>query len=859
MKRFLYFIFTFLAVISMYAQPNWTPVNYTNSTTAYGIVTIDGLPAASGDKVGSFVGSECRAVGNITINAGTAYVTLIIQGEQVETVSFKVWQANTNTILNVVFTTQTSPGNTIGSPPNYLAITATSTSNILVVTPDYQDVNSTAGTTTFNISNSGSGTMNWTAVTNTSWMTITSGSSGTNSGTVTASYTTNTGTSRTATITITANGATGSPKTVEVRQAAASQFTVATSSNPTSGGTTAGGGIFGNGTSVTVMATPNSGYNFINWTEGSTVVSTNTSYTFTISSNRTLVANFAVVGGIITSATSGNWNSISTWIGGIIPNSLNDVVIALGTSVTVNTPSNPECNNLTINGTLIGSVNLSSNLLINGSHSNGTISVSKNVTVGTGNSFSTSSNLLFMGTSNTVLSVPATGVILGGITINKTNNTNTITLTGGDLKTSANTTFVNGMFVTGTNTFNLWVPFFSGGQGFTRVGVVGTNVSHVVGNLAKTLFSAGNGLASSCEPRQEFPIGTLTQYKMVAVTFNPAFGLPTTPNATLTVNAFDGSPGGSVGLPIQSGVSTGIDVARYPNFYWTIASAPFTIGSASPFDLELYATGFTDYDALANVRIICRYGAVSDVANDWLLLGTNNSYDNSLSGTNPTIIQRGATVGLRSGGAVFTLGVKSNIFVKTAIPKQWLVLSAGAKNYNVTQLFQGNIGTLTCVAQSSNAAVATAVILGSTLQITPVAVGDVVVTVTAQDLTYNDFFAYSFPVNVGLTDVEATDQLPTEFALYQNYPNPFNPTTTIKFSIPIEMEYIPSLQHVTLKVYDLLGREIATLVNEEKSPGNYEVRFDSETFRGTSLPSGVYFYRLQAGSYSDTKKLILIK
>lgn len=95
----------------------------------------------------------------------------------------------------------------------------------------------------------------------------------------------------------------------------------------------------------------------------------------------------------------------------------------------------------------------------------------------------------------------------------------------------------------------------------------------------------------------------------------------------------------------------------------------------------------------------------------------------------------------------------------------------------------------------------------------------------------------------------------SDYSLSQNYPNPFNPTTTIKFSVPsVETFHGTSLQHVALKVYDLLGREVSTLVNEEKAPGIYEVKFD-----GINLPSGVYFYRLQAGSYSQTKKLILMK
>lgn len=94
--------------------------------------------------------------------------------------------------------------------------------------------------------------------------------------------------------------------------------------------------------------------------------------------------------------------------------------------------------------------------------------------------------------------------------------------------------------------------------------------------------------------------------------------------------------------------------------------------------------------------------------------------------------------------------------------------------------------------------------------------------------------------------------LPEKFALEQNYPNPFNPSTTMRYSIPVS-------EFVTLKVYDVLGEEVATLVNEEKPAGSYEVEFTSHSDEGQNLTSGIYFYTLQAGSFTQTKKLILIK
>ena len=81
----------------------------------------------------------------------------------------------------------------------------------------------------------------------------------------------------------------------------------------------------------------------------------------------------------------------------------------------------------------------------------------------------------------------------------------------------------------------------------------------------------------------------------------------------------------------------------------------------------------------------------------------------------------------------------------------------------------------------------------------------------------------------------------------QNYPNPFNPSTSISYQLPQQ-------SHVTLKVFDVLGREVATLVNEAKQPGTNTVQFNA-----SGLTSGVYFYRLQAGGFSKTRKLIVLK
>jgi len=118
-----------------------------------------------------------------------------------------------------------------------------------------------------------------------------------------------------------------------------------------------------------------------------------------------------------------------------------------------------------------------------------------------------------------------------------------------------------------------------------------------------------------------------------------------------------------------------------------------------------------------------------------------------------------------------------------------------------------------------------------------------------KQIDFDGSFQYSSEIEVEV------DFTPKEFVLYQNYPNPFNPSTTIKFTVPsVIASGAKQSQLVTLKVYDILGNEIATLVNEEKQPGVYEVEFD-----GSLLASGMYVYKLQAGTFIQTKKMILLK
>ncbi|MDY0083111.1 MAG: T9SS type A sorting domain-containing protein [Ignavibacteriaceae bacterium] len=108
----------------------------------------------------------------------------------------------------------------------------------------------------------------------------------------------------------------------------------------------------------------------------------------------------------------------------------------------------------------------------------------------------------------------------------------------------------------------------------------------------------------------------------------------------------------------------------------------------------------------------------------------------------------------------------------------------------------------------------------------------------------------------GNINIDEPGTTPDSYMLYNNYPNPFNPSTTIKYDMPASLN--PSqgltLQKVVLKVYDILGKEVVTLVDEEKPAGRYEVTFDA-----SKLASGVYIYKLQSGEYISSKKMMLLK
>jgi len=118
--------------------------------------------------------------------------------------------------------------------------------------------------------------------------------------------------------------------------------------------------------------------------------------------------------------------------------------------------------------------------------------------------------------------------------------------------------------------------------------------------------------------------------------------------------------------------------------------------------------------------------------------------------------------------------------------------------------------------------------------------------------TYNNMMSYLQTMSTGVERRITIGEQPKEFALLQNYPNPFNPSTKIGFGLP-------KSEHVMITVFNTLGQNVRTLVDEQKGVGNYVVMWDGLNDEGKQAPAGVYLYRLQAGGFSATKQMMLIK
>ena len=130
-------------------------------------------------------------------------------------------------------------------------------------------------------------------------------------------------------------------------------------------------------------------------------------------------------------------------------------------------------------------------------------------------------------------------------------------------------------------------------------------------------------------------------------------------------------------------------------------------------------------------------------------------------------------------------------------------------------------------------------------------IGEHYYVVSAVDLNENEG-EYSEVVNVTLLSLIDVHGLPKTFALHQNYPNPFNPNTTIRYDLP-------EAGNVSIIIYDMMGREVSTLISGQKDAGYHFIQWNGTNSMGYSVAAGVYIYTIQAGQYRDLQKMIFLK
>jgi len=252
-------------------------------------------------------------------------------------------------------------------------------------------------------------------------------------------------------------------------------------------------------------------------------------------------------------------------------------------------------------------------------------------------------------------------------------------------------------------------------------------------------------------------------------------------------------------------------------------------------------------------------GAFTQNSSGYIFSGTDKgilrSIDNGKSWEliNTEVIAGGAqSLSCSSNDSLYAGVYGRGVYRSEDLGYTWSQINNGFSNTNITSLISNSTGQTYMGSWGNNAGVfQISDNLNSWIQINSGLFNTNVNSLTLDDKEYmyagtNDGFL--FKTNKTTTAIKSNSPInPISFNLEQNYPNPFNPSTIIKYAIP-------SWQYASLKIYDVLGNEITTLVNEDKPAGSYEVEFDA-----SSLPSGVYFYQLKAGEHTVAKKMILLK
>lgn len=523
---------------------------------------------------------------------------------------------------------------------------------------------------------------------------------------------------------------------------------------------------------------------------------------------------------ITSKIAGGDWNTPSTWDINFVPSSGNPVEITSGSTVNLNadisrdtrtiTNGTLNCGNFNITGP--GNFTLSTGATLGiGSISGITTSGSSgNIQVSGTRSFSSAANYIYKGTTaqNTGNGLPTT---VNNLTINNSAGvtlsnseiiSNTLAMTSGNISLNGKTLTL-GTSITSTGTLNWTNGFMTGLGTFKRW-------------FSTTAITNGNTLGL-------FPMGNGTDNRNVWIG-----GTPTTGG---TVSVQHSNTTGKTGLSFVENSQT---FDKRTNMNWTLSNANGFAGS--PLSLRIQGSGIPGITAVGDLNISSSSGAAG---------GAYSASGGSIS--NPQVNRAGLTQTTLSNTFYFAATSASPLPVEltsfsasiigSTVQLTWATATE-VNNYGFEILRQ---------AQDDNEWIKIGFVNGNGNSNSPKSYSFDDKAVQSGKHSYrlkqidNDGqFEYSKAIEVDLG-------VPKKLELTQNYPNPFNPSTVIKYQLS-------SPEFVTLKVYDAIGNEVATLVNEQKAAGNYEVRFD-----GSKLASGMYVYQLNAGESVITKKMILMK
>jgi hypothetical protein len=461
------------------------------------------------------------------------------------------------------------------------------------------------------------------------------------------------------------------------------------------------------------------------------------------------------------------------------------------------------------------------------------------------NTTGTTAILSLSGSTHQVITVDSTGFSLpgGASPIHlQLNNPAGFDLRGGDLVLSPGSMplFVSGVLYTGSNAVVL--SHSSTGQGFDRQGVVGKNLSHIYGIVRQSVAGGAGNTNEYPNGRYEFPTGTLADYRPLAITFSNAY--PALSPGTIEVTYVAASPGGSAGLPLDGGA--GIQVGSYPNFYWQINSSTGSFGTDQNYDLEV-SVGNPAFriSKPGDLRLLLR-PSLSPATSVWRLVGSATGYTtSSITSTSPgdtTVIVRVISAGKGFAGLNFlTIGLQSRAPVLVSrVPASVTQVKLNVPfTFKVSALDPGNL-PLTYTWNVNGAVVQTG---GDSTYTAVFQTLPRVVAVFSNPLGLSDSTVWFFISDAVVGQVG----IPAEFALEQNYPNPFNPTTNVELRVA-------NRQLVQVRVFNVLGVEVAKLVNEIRDPGVYVVRWNA-----SALPSGIYLCQMRTGDFVQTRKLVLMK